>query len=315
MKVSVVVITYNQEAYIAQTLDSVIEQRCSFDFEIVVGEDYSTDGTRRICQEYQLRHPDKIRLLLHEKNQGLVENYYQTLALCRGEYIAQCAGDDYWCDPLKLQKQVSFLDAHPKFALTMGGARVYDVRSGTLTDVLPEPCDGWFFERYMLRKAGNAAAALTMCFRRSMFNQVNVWEIREQHFSVEELPLLLELSKLGKFHVMSDVLGVYRMLPGSVSRELDSKLRILRSYGDVYVFYAHKYGFGGAVYCHRIQLYHLDSILKLLVKAGRFEEVLREIDRSPRFSLWRWKIFRAWAVAKLPFLRRVLFKHLHGETV
>ena len=74
MKASVVVITYNQEAFLAETLNSVLAQQCAFDFEIVVGEDCSTDGTRKICLDYQARYPEKIHLLLHDKNQGLLRN-------------------------------------------------------------------------------------------------------------------------------------------------------------------------------------------------------------------------------------------------
>jgi glycosyltransferase involved in cell wall biosynthesis len=114
MKLSVPIITYNHERFIANALESVLMQHVDFSYEIVVGEDCSTDATREILLSYQKRFPDKIRLLLPEKNLGMMGNFIATLKACRGEYIALLEGDDYWTSSNKLQKQVAFLDAHPE---------------------------------------------------------------------------------------------------------------------------------------------------------------------------------------------------------
>lgn len=114
--VSVWMITYNHEAFIRQALEGVLMQQTSFPYEIVIGEDKSLDQTREIVQDYQKRHPDKIRLRLARENlysQGLKPSV-GVLHACRGKYIAMCEGDDYWTDPHKLQKQVEFLKAHPE---------------------------------------------------------------------------------------------------------------------------------------------------------------------------------------------------------
>jgi len=308
MKISIAVITYNQEAYIAQTLDSIIEQRCSFDFEIVVGEDCSTDGTRRICQKYQSRHPDKIRLLLHEKNQGLVENYYQTLALCRGEYIAQCAGDDYWCDPLKLQKQVDFLDAHPDYALVHGGMRMLKELTGETWDCLPKACTGGLFDALIRRQYIPCAA--TLCFRRSMFEQVETAEIRSQRFLLEDLPLLVSLSLQGKFHAMPEVVAVYRIVPGSISwpDQVEKKIRFEKSVCDAIIFCAQKYKYGGDSFLRRVRCNCDDKNLKLLIHSGQFTATKSYLKNIPVYEFLRWKVFRAWLVAMVPSLRSVLFK-------
>lgn len=113
MKVSVHLLTYNHEKYIAQALDSVLMQEVNFDYEIVIGEDCSTDNTRQIVIEYQQKYPDKIRTLLHKKNIGPINNEIAVYNACEGEYIAWLEGDDYWTSPHKLQKQVDFLDNHP----------------------------------------------------------------------------------------------------------------------------------------------------------------------------------------------------------
>ena len=104
--ISIVVLTYNQEATIGRTLDAILMQRCHLPFEIVIGEDSSTDHTRAICQEYAQKHPDTIRLFCNTQNKGIVNNYFDCLLQCRGKYIADCAGDDFWTDTEKLEKEL-----------------------------------------------------------------------------------------------------------------------------------------------------------------------------------------------------------------
>jgi glycosyltransferase involved in cell wall biosynthesis len=124
MKVSVCLITYNHERYIAQAIESVLMQQVSFDYEIVIGEDCSTDSTRKIVSDYASRYPDRIRLLLHERNLGPGRNVAETLRSCQGEYVASLDGDDYWTSPHKLQKQVDFLDDHLECVLCFHNVKV-----------------------------------------------------------------------------------------------------------------------------------------------------------------------------------------------
>ena len=113
VKVSVHMPAYNHAPYIAEALDSVLAQKTDFAFEIVIGEDCSTDDTRAVALEYARRHPEIIRLLLHEKNLGIFDNDQAILRACRGQYIAWLESDDYWTAPDKLRAQVDFLDRHP----------------------------------------------------------------------------------------------------------------------------------------------------------------------------------------------------------
>ncbi len=108
-KVSVLMITYNHEQYIEQAVRSVMMQETDFDYELVIGEDCSTDRTREIVLRLKEEFPDKIRLLLPEKNLGMIPNFVATYEACRGEYIALCEGDDYWTHPKKLQIQVDYM--------------------------------------------------------------------------------------------------------------------------------------------------------------------------------------------------------------
>lgn len=125
MKVSVLIITYNHSKFIAQAIESVLMQKVNFEYEIVIGEDSSTDNTRQILLDYQKQYSDKIRLLLPEKNLGMHRNFVNTLQACRSEYIAILEGDDYWIADDKLQKQVEFLDENPDFTICFHNVMVF----------------------------------------------------------------------------------------------------------------------------------------------------------------------------------------------
>lgn len=110
--VSVAVLSYKHVKYIRKAIDSILEQKVNFKYEIVVGDDGSNDGTKGILEEYQRQYPDKFVLLIKEKNEGASKNSYNILLHCKGKYIASLESDDYWCDENKLQKQVEYLEAH-----------------------------------------------------------------------------------------------------------------------------------------------------------------------------------------------------------
>lgn len=116
VKVSVCITTYNLESYITQTLDSVLCQETSFDYEVIVGDDFSTDRTREILLRYKEKYPNKVVLHFQKENVGVNRNDYDLIQLAKGEYIAWCDGDDYWLTKDKLQKQVEILDANPTFS-------------------------------------------------------------------------------------------------------------------------------------------------------------------------------------------------------
>jgi glycosyltransferase involved in cell wall biosynthesis len=115
--VSVYMLTYNHEKYIAQAIEGVMMQQTDFSVELVIGEDCSKDRTRRICREYKAKYPDRIKLLLPERNIGIDRNGTDTMNACTGKYVAICEGDDYWTDPNKLQRQVDFLEANPQYTM------------------------------------------------------------------------------------------------------------------------------------------------------------------------------------------------------
>ena len=123
-KVSIVTTTHNQEAYVRRAFDSFVAQQVDFPVEIIVADDASTDSTPAIIREYAERYPHLFRPIFRPENLGLNRNLVGALAIARGEYIALCEGDDYWVDPLKLSKQVVFLDGNPQTAVCFHPVRV-----------------------------------------------------------------------------------------------------------------------------------------------------------------------------------------------
>jgi glycosyltransferase involved in cell wall biosynthesis len=108
--VSVRMITYNQEKYIAEAIESVLKQKVDFQYELIIGEDASTDNTAAIVDHYQEKYPEIIKVFHRRKNLGMQMNCRLTMEECRGKYVAVLAGDDYWTYEGKLQKQVEYLE-------------------------------------------------------------------------------------------------------------------------------------------------------------------------------------------------------------
>lgn len=141
---SVVFITYNHEPYIRESLDGIFMQETDFDFEVVVGEDCSTDNTREIIREYDKKYPGRMKLLFREKNLGRPTlNVYQTAMEGRGKYLAFLEGDDYWTDPKKLQKQVDFLETHPDYMGTTCTFRLIGEKGEPIENEGQEKLYGW----------------------------------------------------------------------------------------------------------------------------------------------------------------------------
>lgn len=141
--VSVCITTYNQEKYLAEALDSVLSQKVNFAFEIIIGEDYSTDSTLQIAQDYQARYPSLIKVVQSGHKEKLIinghvsgrYNFLNVLSLSQGKYIALLDGDDYWIDPYKLQKQVDFLEQHEEYSFTFHNVYMVNINSGNSEDV------------------------------------------------------------------------------------------------------------------------------------------------------------------------------------
>ncbi len=138
--ISVIVCTYNQEDTIGRTLDSILRQECHVPIEILVGEDCSSDHTLEVCRQYAEKYPDSIRLFANSSNKGIVKNYFDCLLAAQGQYIADCAGDDEWSDPQKLEKEVCIMESHPDVTLVHTDYLCRNAHTGEISLPHPQLC-------------------------------------------------------------------------------------------------------------------------------------------------------------------------------
>ena len=216
IKVSVAVVTYNQQDTIAQTLDSILRQKGCVDYEIVIGEDCSTDSTRMICQQYVDKFPHIIRLLSNDHNLGITANFARTNLACRGEYITGCAGDDYWCDEYKIEKQMRFLDAHQQYGVvTTDGYKLYTRTGKIISGMSPVfiPEDGIIKSFYYSStyNGGVYVLPLTQMYRSSLLQYIDFDEIIRRKFPVEDYPMQAIWAQYTKFGYIEDKTCVYRV--------------------------------------------------------------------------------------------------------
>lgn len=221
-KISVAVITYNQQETIGQTLDSILCQKGDFDLEVVVGEDCSKDNTPAICREYAERYPNNVVLLQEGYNLGIMRNFANTINHCTGDLIGICAGDDYWCDEYKLQKQLDYLTAHPECGVcTTGGYRYLVRRDEMVPGIAPlQPIvDGdvskyYFSESY---PGGVYAMPLTMVFKRDLLQHIDFDVFIERGFPVEDYPMQAIMAMHTKWGHIEDLTVVYRVYTESAT--------------------------------------------------------------------------------------------------
>jgi len=209
LMVSICVMSYNLEHYISETLDSILMQKVNFQYNIVVSDDCSTDKTREILQQYAAKYPDKITLLLQENNLGVVANFVETLKACRGKYIATLDGDDYWTDPLKLQKQVDFLESNKDFSIVFHNAEIRDETSDNVK-IKPfnseEKSREYTYDEIVKTWSVPTCSVLAINNEQYRYIENHLW------FPVQDLPFYLSCASMGKIYYMSDTMGVYRRL-------------------------------------------------------------------------------------------------------
>ena len=222
IKVSVLMLTYNQERYIDEAIRSVMLQKTDFPFELIIGNDASTDATGKVCQAWQERYPQQIVLLDREQNLGLQQNFIQTYAHCRGTYVAICEGDDFWTNKYKLQKQVDFLDAHPDYSTCFHRVVNYFEDNGTKS-----LSNGGQKENTDICELAhhNYISNVSAVFRRNLFGPLPEWFAR---VSTYDYAVHLLNAQYGKIHYMSKPMAVYRQHGAAIWSEagMDKKLNI-----------------------------------------------------------------------------------------
>lgn len=224
--VSISCITYNHAPYIRQCLDGFLMQKTNFNFEVLIHDDASIDGTTEIIKEYETRYPDIIKPMYEEENQwvkGRRGSKVFNFPRAKGKYIAMCEGDDYWIDPLKLQKQVDFLEENPNHSLCFHAySKLFN--DGNLSevhqfsqDVIDVPKEN------MILGGGGYMATNSMLYVRKYYDNIPEWIKKAP---VGDLPLMLLLLEMGKVAYINDNMSVYRILSlGSWSSRISNSYK------------------------------------------------------------------------------------------
>ena len=212
-KVSISCVTYNHEPFLRECFDGFLMQQCDFEFEILVYDDASTDKTQEIITEYQSKHPGIFKPILQTENQwskgvrGI--NVKFNFPRVKGKYIALCEGDDYWIDPLKLQKQVDFLEQNQEIGLVHTN---YKILNENTSQLLTKKVLNRNNENEHYHKTGDIRF-LTVLFRSKYLTQIQ--ELFNQDFMLKstaaDRALFMLISTLSKLHFLNFTSGVYRI--------------------------------------------------------------------------------------------------------
>ena len=251
--VSVHMITYNHEPYIAQAIEGMLMQETDFPIELVIGEDCSTDRTREIVMEYKRKHPDIIRVITSDKNVGANQNSRRTQKACRGKYIAFCEGDDYWHHPGKLQKQVDFLENHPEYGMVHSEANMRDLEKNRVThnvyktEGISHEDGEDVFQRIIERRY--RVFTCTVCARKSLLDELLLSDpycFAEGRFLLGDVAVWAGLAYRARVKYLDESLATYNRLPESAShsRSVEKRIRFQKSCLEMYLHLVDRYKCG-----------------------------------------------------------------------
>lgn len=231
--VSICCITYNHEKYIAEALNGFLMQKTNFEYEIIIGEDCSTDLTKSIIEDYCQKYPGRIKLITYKKNIGGIRNQVETFNLSKGKYVAMCDGDDYWTDPLKLQKQVDFMESHPKYVICCHYTRVIN-DEGELVYENPSPVSLEFdYEDILLGKKEETRICSLMVKNNPEIKKICLEDWYYKTFGADTfLKLYATANTKEKIYVIPEVMAVYRLHKDGVYSLIDGKLRKKKMIND-----------------------------------------------------------------------------------
>lgn len=223
--VSIKCLAFNQEKYIAQTLDGFLMQETDFPFEVIVHDDASKDSTADIIREYEKKYPLIVKPVYQTENQWSKHDGSLTRAAnapLKGKYIAECEGDDYWIDPLKLQRQVGFLESHPDYIYSHTAFKYYDQANDKFLDdnsidensrIQKEEPDN--VGLYILDQNRYRIQTVTTVYNREYLSKISDDFANSGYFLMGDTQQFFLATLLGKFHYDSSVTSVYRLTPNS----------------------------------------------------------------------------------------------------
>lgn len=285
--VSICSITYNHAPYIRQCLDGFLMQKTNFPFEIIINDDCSTDGTTEIIKEYAAKYPDLIKPIFHDENQyqkgvrGIFVKFVFPKA--QGKYIAMCEGDDYWIDPLKLQKQVDFMESHPDYSMCFHRARIENETSKTEFYINCSTIEDRDYSGDELLLNWTVPTA-SMMYRRELLDYKN---ITDKRILYGDIILILRCAECGKIRGMSSEMSVYRIQNNSVTNSTALRKRNVESYLNHVDFIKESFS---CINKSTFRKLYSEGYFEMFKMKKSFKYFLKSISYSPFYVVHRvWK--------------------------
>lgn len=226
--VSICCMTFNQKSYIGQTLKSFLNQQVEFKYEIIVHDDASTDGTTEILKEFQEKYPDIVKPVYQTVNQyskgkNILKDYI--IPVSKGTYLAFCEGDDFWCDKMKLQRQVDFLNQHKNYSACVHNTSIWNQETNSINQKINKldfDVQNITIEHILKWDANVPFHTSSIVCRKSIFGK-ELPEFFTIPKSFGDYPLALYMAMEGKIYYSNDTMSVYRLLvPNSYSNRIRS---------------------------------------------------------------------------------------------
>jgi len=259
---SVCLITYNHGAYIRQAIEGVLMQKVNFSWELVIADDCSKDDTRKILLEYKEKYPEKIHLILQDKNVGPMKNWIDLISYPTSKYIAYFEGDDYWIDDLKLQKQVDFFEKNPEFSLSFHNVEVANMIEG-YNYTYPTPPKEVLTVKDMLFKHYIPSCSI-MFVREKLTIPFPQWFVS---CKMGDIPMELMLADQGKVKYFPEKMGLYRKHGGGLTLNKEQIKAGRKAYLDVYrklnKHFNYKYWYLFSVVINKVKLGYIKDWLGL----------------------------------------------------
>jgi glycosyltransferase involved in cell wall biosynthesis len=296
MKISILLICYNQENYISKCIDSIIMQNIPYEYEVIVADDCSSDGTMTIIKDKLLGKVSNLRILDNAINHGISKNYQRSFAECKGEYIAVMEGDDYWTNPNRLLKHIDFLEEHRECVLSMNRYFEYNENTNVYLNI------GWRLEenyKYVTTRemaTGNKLGNFSAC----VFRKSDIDAIKPDLYDLEIADWMvgMVLSENGLIAILKEIMSVRRVHDnGEWSKiPIQKREKMLIEHTDVYNKYLdYKYD-------KEFSLYK-----KAIYKSGNSKSFnYRVIDFIPPIVILIFKVLLPKVV--IIFMRKVFFK-------
>jgi glycosyltransferase involved in cell wall biosynthesis len=292
--VSVMIVTYNQEPYISEAIESVLNQKVNFPIEIVIGEDASSDGTREIVRGYEKKYPNIIRVITSENNVGLIKNYYRTEKACRGKYIAWCEGDDFWHNQYKLQKQVDYMESHPECGLVHSDYSRYYVAEDRTINNFNHITNNKLHDNLdicSVLRGGKYLYILTctvLARREILFKVIDSDPLvyRTSTFSVCDTVRWAEIAQQSKTHYIDESLSTYRIIRNSISKSSNpvKRLEFGKSINELFLYLVEKHNLPKSEY-----EYHLEKWCQIALQLA-FERSDKSLAKEIRRNKVTWSI-------------------------